>query len=105
MHIRVDGNALYSVVAGAGAVVRLVAESIAATMNGQVKMKTMLDLAVQRAQSTPNKHVVWCIPAQCASQSEHIQPGRAQSMNQTTVNQSDHSLSMIRKQMQSSVAA
>ena len=53
MHIRVDaGNALYSAVAGAGAVVRLVSESIAAVMTGQVKMKTIFDVAVQRAQST-----------------------------------------------------
>ncbi len=111
IHVPVGaGNALYSAVAGAGAVVRLFAVSTvypAAIMAGQVKMKLTFDAAVQRAQraamkasglvhSSPmfesiraqsSKQVVWCIPAQCVSQLQHSQPLRAQSTTQSTVNQ------------------
>ncbi len=105
-----DAGNSYSAVAGAGAVavVRLFVVSTvhsAATMTGQIKMKTIFDVAVQRTQSTAilasglvhsspmyksvraqsSKQVVWCIPAQCVSQLEHSQSVRPQSINHTTV--------------------
>ncbi len=79
----------------------------AAIMTGQVKLQTTFDVAVQRAQSTAIKAVVWCILVQCVSPSEHsdqnkwsgafqpdMQAVRAQPTSQSTVNQSKHSQSV-----------